>query len=79
MKDDNAINRMKEDELNGYILSELYNKINQMREITRMTKLYKDECVELAVKDYYFLREFSEDTMDRLMKEVRLYLNFRKM
>jgi hypothetical protein len=69
MKDD-TINKMKEDELNTFILGELYNKINQTREITRMTKLYKDECAELAVRDYFFMKEFSEETIDRLMKEV---------
>jgi hypothetical protein len=69
MKDD-ALNRMREDELMNYITNELYIKINQYREMTKTIKLYKDDCAELAIKDYFFFKESTEDALERLMKEV---------
>jgi hypothetical protein len=77
---DNAINKMKDNDLTNYIVQELYKKVNDTRDAFSLPKLYRDECVEMAVKDYFNPGENGSQDLEHLLKEVKSgFLNYRKM
>ena len=67
------IKTLKDDELNKYILIELYSQINTHREMMKISKLYRDEAAENALSAFFLEEIKTDDNLETKMKDVNYY------
>lgn len=58
------INSLNEEDLFNFITNELYTKLNSYREMMNIPKIYKDDAAELALKDYIFLNNNTDEELN---------------
>jgi hypothetical protein len=71
MQEAQKINSLSEDNLLLHTTNEIYNKLNNLREMIQVSKFYRDDAAELAIKDYFFANNTTEQELDQKLKEVK--------
>ena len=62
---------MTESDFNIHLTNQLYKKLNEQREMMRLSKLYKDDAAELGMKEYFFCNCSTEQEFQDKLKEVK--------
>jgi hypothetical protein len=65
------LNSLNFSELLDYIVEELYKNLNNYREMFKVSRLYKDDAAEAAIKDYFFYNSQCESEIDKLLTEKK--------
>jgi len=68
---ESEINALSEEELMNFITNEIYQTLNSYREMFNVTKFYKDDAAELAIKDYFFYSCNKENQLNDRLADVR--------
>jgi hypothetical protein len=68
---ESQINALTEEDLINFITNEIYQTLNSYREMFNVTKFYKDDAAELAIKDYFFFSCNKENQLTEKLAEVR--------
>jgi hypothetical protein len=68
---ESQINALSEEDLMNFITNEIYTNLNNYREMIQVSKFYKDDAAELAIKDYFFFNSSTEEQLNQKLTEVR--------
>jgi hypothetical protein len=65
------VNLMTESDFDIFLNNQLHKKMNDTRDLMKLTKLYKDDAAEIGMKEYFFCGNSTEQEFQDKLKEVK--------
>lgn len=65
------IDQLSQVDLFQYIVDELYSSISKNRDMFKVSKLFRDDAAEAAIKEYMDTNDFSVEKLNEILQKVK--------